>query len=84
MSYRLLVSPAPERYLRTLDAKTKQRFLLKFNQLVEDPIVHSKPLKGLPGLRGARVGDWRIVFELGDGVIRIDRIAPRGQVYRDL
>jgi len=55
--------------------------------LCEDPF-HSgtKPLHGTIGLRAARVGGWRIVYEpvIANGHLLISDIGPRGQVYRNL
>jgi mRNA interferase RelE/StbE len=42
-----------------------------------------KKLTGRPGYR-LRVGDWRVIYELDDGlrILAVERIAPRGEVYQ--
>ncbi|MDR1571912.1 MAG: type II toxin-antitoxin system RelE/ParE family toxin [Clostridiales Family XIII bacterium] len=42
-----------------------------------------KPLRGAPGSFRLRIGDWRIIFShIEDGAILIDKIAPRGEIYK--
>ena len=86
MSFAVAVSPEPRRYLQKLDHQTQQRFLRKLHDLSKDPFLHTKALRGLEGLRSARVGGWRVIFtvDVGAREISIDHIGPRGQVYRDL
>jgi len=41
------------------------------------------PLKGAPGTFRLRVGDWRILFSnQDDDTVLIEKIAPRGDVYK--
>ncbi len=51
------------------------------------PFGHgTKPLTNAGRFRAARVGTWRIVYLVDEhaGVVRVETIGPRGQVYRDL
>ena len=42
-----------------------------------------KPLKGLSGSYRLRVGDWRIIFSYPEkDTVLIEKIAPRGEVYK--
>jgi mRNA interferase RelE/StbE len=42
-----------------------------------------KPLKGSDGSFRLRVGDWRIIFSyVSEDIILIEKIAPRGEVYK--
>ena len=42
-----------------------------------------KPYKGRPGTYRLRVGDWRILFSYPEeDVILIEKIGPRGGVYK--
>lgn len=53
----------------------------------EEPYGHgTKELSNLRGERAARVGSWRIAFEVDEDrkEVVVDAIGPRGQVYRDL
>ena len=61
-----------------LDATTKQRIRNDINQL---PAGDIKKLKGYANLYRLRVGDWRVLFSYEqDDIIRINKIAPRGEV----
>lgn len=87
MSFDLSISRAAGNYLRRLDRRTQARMAEALHSLVEDPYQASgKPLHGVGNRRSMRVGDWRIVYLIDEEarVVHIDRIAPRGQVYRDL
>jgi len=46
------------------------------------PNNNVKALVGRPGYR-LRVGDWRVIYDLDDGlrILAVERIAPRGGVY---
>lgn len=53
--------------------------------LIENPARMSKPLRGdLEGFRGARRGEYRVIFLLDESTrsISIVRIAHRSDVYR--
>lgn len=56
----------------------------KLATIAADPTtdtVDVKPLVGRPGLR-LRVGDWRVIFRIEGDTLTVQRIAPRGNVYR--
>ena len=40
-----------------------------------------KPLQGRGGYR-LRIGDWRVIYDIAGLVIAVERIGPRGDVYR--
>ena len=53
--------------------------------LPENPELLSKPLTGdLEGLRSARRGDYRVIFELrgADRIILLIRLGHRAHIYR--
>ena len=53
--------------------------------LPENPELISKPLTGeLEGLRSARRGDYRVIFELRaeDQIILVARLGHRAHIYR--
>lgn len=63
-----------------MDRREKQRIRLAIECL---PAGDVKPLKGSKGSYRLRVGNWRILFSYpDDGVTLIERIAPRGEVYK--
>ncbi|MGI8551575.1 MAG: type II toxin-antitoxin system RelE family toxin [Dehalococcoidia bacterium] len=86
MTYALEVSRSADTYLQRQGRRLQERTVEKFARLSEDPFdpQHSKPLPNTSGRRSARVGGWRILFTVDPEarVVRIDTIAPRGQVYR--
>ena len=56
----------------------------KIEQYAADPAslqANVKPLKGRPGYKRLRVGDWRIIFSEDGDVIAIVQIGPRGGIY---
>lgn len=63
-----------------MDRPTKQRIKTAIEGL---PSGDVKPLKGAKGSFRLRVGDWRILFAyVADDTILIEKIAPRGEVYK--
>lgn len=75
------------KYLRRLDDQNRRRMVSAIEALSRDPFApHTKALRNTEQLRSSRVGGWRIVYtvDLDDRVVRVLRVAPRGQVYRDL
>lgn len=50
----------------------------------EPPEGDIKPIKGQENIYRARIGDYRILFEIDadNGIIMIRKIGPRGDVYK--
>lgn len=66
--------------INSLDRPTKNRIRIAIEAL---PAGDVKPLQGVAGSYRLRVGDWRILFSYpNDETILIEKIAPRGQVYK--
>ena len=82
------VAHTPRAYLRRLDARMQDRISARLDLLAENPFdpEHSKPLEGPGGFHSSPIGGWRIVYtvDIAAQVLRVRRIGPRGQVYRDL
>lgn len=79
--------PAALRALRKLDPPVARRLAAAVSGLAEDPRPQqSKPLTGEPGLTRLRVGDYRIVYEVHDGELRIlvVTLGHRSSIYRAL
>ena len=73
-------SKAAVKAIAAMDKKTKQRIK---NAIEGIPQGDIKPLQGSSTLYRLRVGNWRIVFSYPDsGELLIERIAPRGDVYK--
>ena len=66
--------------INRMDKPTKQRIKIAVEAIPNGDI---KPLKGSNGSYRLRVGDWRIIFSYPqDNTILIEKIAPRGEVYK--
>lgn len=73
-------SRASVKVINSMDRSTKQRIKVALEKLPDGDV---KPLKGSPGTFRLRVGDWRILFSnLEPDVILVEKIGPRGQVYK--
>jgi mRNA interferase RelE/StbE len=56
----------------------------KINALAADPHApnhNATRLQGRPGYR-LRVGDWRVLYELGESQVLVLDIKPRGGAYQ--
>ncbi|MGB9775940.1 MAG: type II toxin-antitoxin system RelE family toxin [Anaerolineae bacterium] len=76
-----------EKAVRVLPDSVLRRADQVLQRLEEDPIpAGSKKLSGHPDLYPIRIGDWRIVYALDRPArtVLIIKIAPRGDVYRNL
>ena len=66
--------------INSMDRPTKQRIRTAIEAL---PSGDVKPLQGGNGLLRLRVGGWRVVFSRpASDTIVIEKIAPRGEVYK--
>ena len=73
-------SRASVKVINSMDKATKQRIKAGIEKIPKGDI---KPLKGSSGTYRLRVGDWRILFSYPeDGTILIEKIGPRGDVYK--
>ena len=89
MAWKIEFDPAAQRELGKLDPQTARRILAFLDNRVaklDDPRSIGKALKGseLGDFWRYRVGDYRIIASIEDGVLRIlvMRIGNRKQVYR--
>ena len=83
MTYRIEIRPAALRALKQIDRKDQPRLHGVIALLGEDPRPpSSRQLKGRPGFR-VRVGDYRIIYTIGDGVlvVIVVTIGHRRDVY---
>ena len=65
-----------------MDKPTKQRIKQAISEIPNGDI---KRLQGYTELFRLRVGDWRIVFSYYDAeTVLIEKIAPRGGVYKEV
>ena len=70
----------PIKIIGGIDKPTKQRMKKAIEALPKGDV---KPLKGNTSLYRLRDGSWRIIFSFpDDDTILIEKIAPRGDVYK--
>lgn len=87
MAWRVEFTKAADRAMRKLDRQTAERVLSEIEEVsrMEDPRSRGKALTGnLAGLWRYRVGDYRVVCDIEDGVlvILVVDVAHRREVYR--
>ena len=83
-TYQVEFWPAALRELRRLDRSVQPRIQGAITLLAQDPRPPaSRPLRGREGYR-LRVGDYRIIYTINDGVLLIVvvTIGHRREVYR--
>jgi len=88
VKYRVIPSKRAEKELDRLDRSTLKRIQARIDELSLAPLSPrlSKPLEMGEGLRSARVGDWRIIFQVNEAeaVLEVLSVYPRGKAYRKL
>ena len=85
MTYRVEVVPAAARALRKLDPAGRRRVQAAVELLAEQPRPSgAKKLVGGDGEWRVRTGDYRIVYEIHDGVLLVLVVAVgnRRDIYR--
>ena len=85
MALEIKFTATAHKYFETLDKPTKKRIQDKLTAIAAAPFDPrlSKPLIGVTK-RTARVGDYRIIFEIEQPLVIVSDIGPRGQIYRRL
>lgn len=84
MPYLLQIKQSAIKEIQQLPKPDRQRIIAAIDQLAENPHV-GKLLKGdYSGLRRIRVGDYRAIYEINEGVVLVLvlRVAHRKEVYR--
>lgn len=83
-SRRVHYSRSAIRTLRRIDRRTAQRLRAKIALLAADSDAlanNISALRGEPGEMRLRMGDWRVIYAEGPGVLQVLKIAPRGSAY---
>ena len=82
--YSIRYTAAALKTLRRIPRNAADLIRKKVQEVADDPAEarNVKTLKGRDGYR-LRVGDWRIVYDLDDGVLVliVIEIGPRGGIY---
>ncbi len=85
MTYRVEISPAAVRQLKKVDGTARRRVQAAIELLAEEPRpTGAKKLVGGDGEWRVRTGDFRIVYEINDGVliVLVLAVGHRREVYR--
>lgn len=85
MTYRITLAPRAARALRKLDSHAQRRVQAVIEILAEDPCPPgAKKLVGGAGEWRVRSGDYRVVYEIDDGVlcILVLAVGHRRDIYR--
>lgn len=85
MTYRIEFSPAAARQLRKLDGRTQRRIQAVVELLAQEPRpTGAKKLVGGHGEWRVRTGNYRIIYEIDDGVlvVLVLAVGHRREVYR--
>jgi mRNA interferase RelE/StbE len=85
MTYRIEVAPAVVRQLRKLDPAARRRIQAAIELLAEHPRPQgARKLVGGDGEWRVRTGDYRIVYEIQDGVLLVLVVAVghRHDIYQ--
>ncbi len=89
MAYRVEFANGAQRDLNKLDKQVAHRILVFLNErlaILDDPRSLGEPLKGsrLGELWKYRVGDWRIIADLQDDLLRVLvlQVGHRREIYR--
>jgi mRNA interferase RelE/StbE len=77
-------SPRAQRDLRGLPAQVVQRVLPRIDELAEDPRPQgAKKLSGEKDIWRIRVGDYRVLYAIDDGirVVEVRKVGHRKDIY---
>ena len=73
-----------KKYLDTQDKITVRRIYEALRALAKQPPEGDiKPLTGQGNIKRLRIGGYRILFEIKGNHVIINKIAPRGEAYKD-
>ena len=86
MAYRIEIQRSAEKELEALSLTLQARIFKAIDGLAGDPRPNGcKKLSGAKNAYRVRIGEYRIVYEIYDGVlvVIVIRVAHRREVYRD-
>lgn len=88
MAHAVLISPGAERDLERLPSRDRERVLRGLEALGQDPFrprpgCDIRKLKGFdPPAYALRVGDYRVLYAVIEGSVRITSVRRRESAYR--
>jgi mRNA interferase RelE/StbE len=82
--YAVELLPSGAKALEKLDPAVHRRIARRIDKLAEDPRLDAVTLRGADDIWRARVGDYRILYQVQDDrlLILVIRIGHRRDVYR--
>lgn len=85
---RLVLHRRVRRYAEKLPADTKKRIKAKLEELAKDPAHFTGAVKMAgewQGYQRIRIGTLRVIYihETEEGVVYIDYLGPRGEIYKN-
>jgi mRNA interferase RelE/StbE len=84
--YRIVFTRQAERALLKMPRQAAEQVRQKLLRLAENPYAPTNNATRLQGRTGyrLRIGDWRVIYEVEDDVLRILvlKIGKRGDIYR--
>jgi len=84
--YRIVFTRQAERALLKMPRQAADQVRQKLLRLAENPYAPTNNATRLQGRAGyrLRIGDWRVIYEVEDDVLRILvlKIGKRGDIYR--
>ena len=83
MKYKLIYTQRGERDLAKLDIKTKERIGKTLLRFQEEPLKYAEKFSDpILGSFRFRIGDYRIIFDIGESEIVVLRVGHRKEIYR--
>jgi len=81
--YRLKLSPAVKKYVRSLHPLIRRDLQAAFVRLVKAP-DSGKPLRGeLAGLWSFKVRRFRVIYRIEDGFLILVAVGPGSTIYKE-
>lgn len=85
MSYEVEIAPAAKRQIKKLPYDVQQKVVAKLEELTFEPRPDGvKKLEGSDNLYRVRLGKYRIIYEIQDGLLLVTvvKVKHRSDVYR--
>lgn len=86
MSYKVKFTKSAKKQLRRLPLDVQERIQARVNDLKIEPRLDGvKKLKGQENSYRIRIGDYRVVYEIEDDVLKVTvvKVKHRSEVYKD-
>lgn len=83
MNHSVKIKESASKAIRRIPEPDQGRIVEAIDRLAKNPTA-GKALAGqFRGMRGIRIGGWRVIYEIDDedSVVQVVRVSPRGGVY---